>query len=130
MDLVSGRIEAGIGNVTLSVGLVQDGSLRALAVTSKTRMERLPDVPTVEEAGFSDFESVGGYALEAPRGTAPEILARINSIVNGYLATEAGRRDVDALGMQPVGGKPNDVRAWNESESERWGPLIKAVVPD
>jgi tripartite-type tricarboxylate transporter receptor subunit TctC len=130
MDLVSGRIEAGIGNVTLSLGFVLDGSLRALAITSRTRMERLPDVPTVEEAGFPGFESVGGYALEAPRGTAPEILARINGIVNGYLGTDTGRRDIDALGMQPAGGTPADVRAWNTSESEWWGPIIRAVVPN
>ena len=128
MDLVSGRVQAGIGNVTLFLGLVMDGSLRALATTSKTRIVQLPDVPTVEQAGFPGFESAGGYALEAPRGTTPEILAKINGIVNGYLGTETGRRAIEALGMQPAGGSPDDVRLWNKSESERWGPIIKAVV--
>jgi tripartite-type tricarboxylate transporter receptor subunit TctC len=130
MDLLSGRIDAGIGNVVLSLGFVLDGSLRGLAVTSRMRMDRLPDVPTVEQAGFPGFESAGGYALEAPRGTAPEILARINSIVNAYLRTETGRSDVDAIGMQPAGGTPEEVRAWNKTENERWGPIIKTVVPN
>jgi tripartite-type tricarboxylate transporter receptor subunit TctC len=130
LDLVGGRIEAGIGNVTLSLGFVLDGSLRALAITSKTRMARLPDVPTVEQAGFPGFESVGGYALEAPHGTAPEVLARVNRIVNAYLGTETGRNDVDALGMQPAGGTPDDVRAWNKTQNERWGPIIRAAVPN
>jgi len=130
MDLIGGQIEASINYVTTSLGFVLSGAARALAITSKVRMSRLPDVPTLEEAGFPGFESVGWYALVAPRGTLPEVAAKINPIVNSYIATEAGRKHLDELGMQAAGGAPDDVLAWIKTENDRWGPIVKAAVPN
>ncbi len=130
MDLIGGQVEASINYVTTSLGFVLDGKARALAITSKTRMQRLPDVPTLEESGFPGFESVGWYAVVAPHGTPADVTAKVNAIVNGYIATDAGRRHLDELGMQASGGTPEDVTAWIKLETERWGPIVKAAVPN
>jgi tripartite-type tricarboxylate transporter receptor subunit TctC len=130
MDLIGGQVEASINYVTTSLGFVIDGKVRALAITSKIRMQRLPDVPTLEESGFPGFESVGWYAVVAPRGTSAEVTAKINAVVNEYIATDAGKQHLDELGMQASGGTPEDVTAWIKLETERWGPIVKAAVPN
>jgi tripartite-type tricarboxylate transporter receptor subunit TctC len=126
-DIIAGQIEGSINYATVSVGAVKDGLMRALAITSKARSSDLPDVPTLEEAGFPGFESTGWYALVAPRGTPANIIAKINAIVNAYVASNAGVRQLAELGMQAAGGTPEDVIAWIKSEHERWGPIIKAA---
>jgi tripartite-type tricarboxylate transporter receptor subunit TctC len=126
-DIISGQIEGSINYATVSVGAVKDGLMRALAITSKARSHDLPDVPTLEEAGFPGFESTGWYALVAPRGTPAAVIAKMNAIVNAYVASDAGVRQLGELGMQAAGGTPEDLIAWIKSEHERWGPIIKAA---
>jgi tripartite-type tricarboxylate transporter receptor subunit TctC len=101
--------------------------MRALAITSKIRSRDLPDVPTLEEAGLPGFESTGWYAVVAPRGTPAAVIGKINAIVNAYVASDRGVRQLNELGMQAAGGTPEDVVAWIKSENERWGPIIKAA---
>jgi tripartite-type tricarboxylate transporter receptor subunit TctC len=126
-DIISGQIEGGINYVTVATGAVKDGLMRALAITSKIRSRDLPDVPTLEEAGFPGFESTGWYAVFAPRGTPADVVAKINAVVNAYVASDAGVRQLGELGMQAAGGTPQDVIAWIKSENERWEPVIKAA---
>lgn len=128
LDLISGRVEAGINYVTTALGLVLEGKIRALAITSKTRMSRLPDVPTFNEAGFPGFESVGWYEVVAPHGVKLNVVGKVNAIVNAYIRTEDGRKALDTLGMQAAGGSPDEAVAWIKSEDERWGPIIKSVL--
>jgi tripartite-type tricarboxylate transporter receptor subunit TctC len=126
-DIISGQIEGGINYVTVATGAVKDGLMRALAITSKIRSRDLPEVPTIEEVGFPGFESTGWYAIMAPRGTPADVIGKTNAIVNAYIATDAGIRQLNELGMQAAGGTPQDVVAWIKSENERWGPIIKAA---
>src|SRR5437764_3373167 len=83
-DIIAGQIEGSINYATISVGPVKDGLMRALATTSVKRLRDLPDVPTLEEAGFPGFESTGWYAVVAPKGLPADIAGKINAIVNGY----------------------------------------------
>jgi tripartite-type tricarboxylate transporter receptor subunit TctC len=126
-DIIAGQIEGSINYATISVGPVKDGLMRALATTSVKRLRDLPDVPTLEEAGFPGFESTGWYAVVAPKGLPADIAGKINAIVNGYVASDAGIRQLAELGMQPAGGTPADLVDWIKSENERWGPIIKGA---
>jgi tripartite-type tricarboxylate transporter receptor subunit TctC len=126
-DIIAGQIEGSINYATISVGPVKDGLMRALATTSVKRLGDLPDVPTLEEAGFPGFESTGWYAVVAPKGLPADIAGKINAIVNTYVASDAGIRQLAELGMQPAGGTPADLVAWIKSENERWGPIIKGA---
>jgi tripartite-type tricarboxylate transporter receptor subunit TctC len=126
-DIISGQIEAGINYVTTATSQVNEGLLRALAITTKIRSRDLPNVPTMEETGFPGFESTGWYAVVAPRGTPADVIGKINTIVNAFIKSEKGIKQLDDLGMQAAGGTPADVTAWVKSENERWGPIIRAA---
>jgi tripartite-type tricarboxylate transporter receptor subunit TctC len=127
-DMIAGQIEAGFNYVSVALAPVLDGKIRALAITSTTRLGRLPAVPTLTESGFPGFEAVGWYSLIVPRGTPADVIAKINSTVNAFLLTEKGRQHIDNLVMQVAGGSPEDLSAWIKSENERWGPILKAAA--
>ncbi len=127
-DLIAGQIEAGINYVTTTIGLVKAGSARALATTGATRLADLPDVPTMREAGFPGFEAVGWYGIFAPRGTPDIVGAKVNKVVNDWLASDRSVAPLRDLGMQPAGGSADDLRAWIAAEENRWGALMKRVI--
>jgi tripartite-type tricarboxylate transporter receptor subunit TctC len=127
-DLVGGQIEAGINYVTTTLALALAGTVRPLAVTSTRRVRELPQVPTLEEAGFPGFESVGWYGLFAPRGTPAEVAEKVARVVNDYLATEKGIQHLRELGMQPSGGTATDLQAWIRSENERWDAILRTIA--
>src|SRR5712671_5997534 len=81
-DLVGGQLDVACTLTTSPGPHVQAGRLRALAVTSATRTQQLPDIPTVEQAGFPGFEATAWFALAAPTGTPAEIIAKINAAAN------------------------------------------------
>ena len=126
-DLLGGQVDVGMDFMSTYLPLVADGKLRALAVTSGKRARELPDVATVQEAGFAGFEATAWYAIAAPTGTAPDIVSKINAIVNGYLRSQTGRQQLDTLGMQAAGGTADDLKAYVAAELAKWGPIVKAA---
>jgi tripartite-type tricarboxylate transporter receptor subunit TctC len=126
-DLLGDQINVAMDFMSTYLPLVTEGKLRALAVTSSKRARELPDVITVQEAGFAGFEATAWYAIAAPTGTAPDIVSRINTIVNGYLRGDKGRQQLDLIGMQAAGGTPDDLKAYIASELAKWGPIVKAA---
>lgn len=128
MDVVSGVVESTINYVTTTLGLVSSGAMRALAITSTTRMAELPDVPTLDEAGFPGFEAVGWYGIFVPRGAPAEVSEKVRAIVNAWLPTEKARAALRDLGMQSAGGGAAELERWIRQEEGRWGPILKSVV--
>jgi tripartite-type tricarboxylate transporter receptor subunit TctC len=124
-DLLSGDLQIGFNYVPTFVPAIQSGTIRGIAVTSLERIKDLPDVATVHEQGFPGFEATGWNALVAPAGTPREIVDKINAVVNAWLASDAGRAQLDKIGMTPLGGTPQALRTFLESESAKWGPIIK-----
>jgi tripartite-type tricarboxylate transporter receptor subunit TctC len=126
-DLLGGQIDIGINFTPGLVELVANGSLRGLATTGLERSRQFPNVPTVHELGFRSFESVAWYSVLAPTGTPREIIMKLNGAINGYLRSDTGVRELAPLDMAPVGGTPEDLRAYIDSEVAKWGPIIKAA---
>ena len=124
-DLLSGNIDLSVNFLPAIVSLLKENLLRGIAVTTLQRSKQLPDVATVAESGFPGFESVAWYALVAPAGTPPPILQRLNALTNDYLKSDLGRAHLDVLDMQPVGGTPEDLKAYIAAEVAKWGPIIK-----
>jgi tripartite-type tricarboxylate transporter receptor subunit TctC len=124
-DLVGAQIDVGVGLVPSYVSMVNAGQLRGLAVTSSKRSEQLPDVPTAEEAGFPGFEATAWYVLAAPAGTPPDIIQKINAVVNDYIRSEKGKQQFYTLDMQAAGGTPAEATAFIASEMVKWAPVIK-----
>jgi tripartite-type tricarboxylate transporter receptor subunit TctC len=126
-DLIAGQIDLSINFTPGLMGSLQNGSLRGIAVTTLQRSKKLPEIPTVSESGFPGFESVASYSVVAPAGTPRDIVVKLNTLINGYLASEQGRNDLDTLDMQPSGGTPEDLRDFIAGEVGKWGPIIRAA---
>lgn len=118
-DVLGGQIEAGFPGF-----VPQLADMKALAVTSPTRMDLLPNVPTVRETGIADLVAGTWFALVAPAKTPTDILEKLNATVRDYMASAAGKKFLGALGMQPIGGTPADAKAYIAAEAARWAPLI------
>ena len=107
--------------------LVAGGKVRALAVTTSQRVAQLPDVPTVQEAGFGGFEATAWYAIVAPTGTPPDIVSKVNKAVNAFLKSDKGKTVLEQNSLQGVGGSPEDLKAFIDSERAKWRPVIEAA---
>jgi tripartite-type tricarboxylate transporter receptor subunit TctC len=126
-DLVGGQLDFACTLTTSPGPHVQAGRLRALAVTSAVRTQQLPDVPTVEQAGYPGFEATAWFALAAPTGTPKEIIDRISATVNAFISSDRGKQDLSKLDSLPAGGTPEATKAFIAAEVRKWGPIIKAA---
>lgn len=123
-DLIGGQIHLATPNLGGAIAHIQQGKLRALAVTSRERSPRLPDVPAVAEV-LPGFENAGWFGLMAPAGTPPEIVDRIYRDSARILNSEEFRDKLAQQGMVPVANSPADFAAAIRAESERWAKVIK-----
>ena len=126
-DLLGGQVQIMFDNMPAILPQVKSGKLRALAVTTPKRSPSVPELPTMIEAGLPGFESQGWFALLAPAGTPQPIIDKINREVNRMLQTDEFKAKLVALGAEPVGGSPADFATHIQSESDRWGKVIKAA---
>ena len=106
---------------------VNAGNLRALAVLAPARSNVLPDVPTTREAGLPGLESGTWYTVMAPNGTPHPIIAKINNAVNRALGEPAFRKRVMDMGLTIMGGTPEEVTTYIESEARRWSELVRSA---
>ncbi len=126
-DLVGGQLDFACTLTTSPGPHVQAGRLRALAVTSTTRTQQLPEVPTVEQSGCPGFEATAWFALAVPTGTPVEIIQKINAAVNAFINGDKGKQDLRKLDSLPAGGTPEQTKAFIAAEIRKWGPIIKAA---
>jgi tripartite-type tricarboxylate transporter receptor subunit TctC len=126
-DLLGGQVNVAMDFMPTYLQLVADRKIRAIAVTTSQRVAQLPDVPTVQEAGFRGFEATAWYAIVAPAGTPPEIVGKVNKAVNAYIASDKGKALLEQNSLQGVGGSPEDLKAFIDGERAKWGPVIEAA---
>lgn len=124
--LVSGEVSAYFGNPISGLSLVQSGKLHALAVTSKTRMEVIPQVPTMVESGFKDFEVVEWNGFFLPAGTPKSIVDKLGNSVRLAVDNPEVRKVMIPKGIQPVGSGPEEFSKFVHEQVERWGALVKS----
>jgi tripartite-type tricarboxylate transporter receptor subunit TctC len=126
-DLAEGRIDFSFASSTLAQ-LAKAGRIRAIASTGRTRSPSFPDVPTVAEQGFADYEVVNWFSLLAPRGTPADIVQTLNTALNQALAREQMReRLVNDLDFTVHTSTPAEVRAFIAEEQDRWARIIKSA---
>ena len=114
-------------NAPSSMGFIQQGKLRALAVTSSKRLPNLPDVPTLDEAGVKGYESLSWSGIVAPAATPQPVIAKLNEAIDRILKSEDIKRRLAGLGVEPVGGPPEAFARHIRVESDKWGKLIKSA---
>jgi len=126
-DLLGGHVDSMMENLPPLIGNLKDGRLRALAVTTKTRAASNPDVPTVAEQGYPDYEQSAWSALVAPAGTPPAVIARLNSAMNQALRSDSVGKELRSRSQEPLGGAPQDVQTQIRKELPKWEGIIKAA---
>jgi tripartite-type tricarboxylate transporter receptor subunit TctC len=126
-DVVAGQVTMLFDNAPSSLGFIQQGKLRALAVTSPKRLPNLPDVPTMHEAGIKGYESLSWSGIVAPAATPRPVIAKLNQAIDRILKTEDARRRLAALGVEPVGGPPEAFAKHIRAETDKWSKLIKST---
>ena len=124
-DLLGGRVTMMFDNMPSSLPLVRDGKLRALGVTSARRSAAAPDIPTIAEQGLPGFEAVSWFALFAPAGTPKPVIDKLQAEVSKQLkSTDIGKRLTD-IGLEPVGGTPEELAAYQRAEIVKWAKVVK-----
>ena len=125
-DLLGEHIDLAMDSMAAYVPNIKEGKLRALAIAGAARWPGLPNVPTVAEAGVPIEASVW-YALLAPTGTPPEIIAKVNAAANEALKAQQSKDIFDNLGIVAAGGSPTDLSSFIAGELAKWAPIIKAA---
>ena len=123
-DLLSGQVQVYFGVMPASLGYIRAGKLRALAVTSATRQEALPDVPTVGEF-LPGFEARGWYGIVVPKATPAEFVGKLNQEINAALADPNMKKRLTDLGVAVFAGSPADFGKFIADETEKWAKVVK-----
>ena len=127
IDTVAGRVQMFFSTIPAALPHLKSGKLRALAVTSKHRVEMVPDVPTVDESGLPGFEVVGWFGIFAPTGTPKTVIMKLNESINVVLKMPDIRERLARQGLIPGGGSPEDLRDLLSADLSKWGKLIKEI---
>jgi tripartite-type tricarboxylate transporter receptor subunit TctC len=125
-DLLAGQVQVYFGGATASIEHIKGGRLRALAVTTTTRSQALPDIPTVSEF-VPGYEASSWFGVGAPKDTPPAIVDRLNKEVNAGLADPKIKTRLADLGGTLLAGSPADFGNLIANETEKWGKVIRAA---
>jgi tripartite-type tricarboxylate transporter receptor subunit TctC len=124
-DLLGGQIEVMFTTVASVSSYIANGSLRALAVTSAKRSPAFPDLPTIAEAGVPGYVADGWYALYAPAGTPPDVIARLNGAVAKAAQAESFKKLEKTEGLIIAPGTPQELDRYIRSEAAHWREVIE-----
>ena len=124
-DLLGGRISLMFTDAAPALGFIREGKLKVLAVSSGTRLDALPDVPTMVEAGVAGFEVTAWHAMLAPPGLPAPIAALLSRELHGYLSASSTRDRLKEIGVQILDRPPAEQVAYTRAEIARWGEVIR-----
>jgi tripartite-type tricarboxylate transporter receptor subunit TctC len=124
-DVVGGHVDMTFEGTSVLLPLIQAGQLRALAVTSATRIPQLPDVPTMVESGYAGFTTTAWTALLAPAQTPPDVVLRLNAAVNEALKSPELKGALAAISSDPLGGPPETLTRIITADIAIWSPVIQ-----
>jgi tripartite-type tricarboxylate transporter receptor subunit TctC len=123
-DLLAGRIQIGADGLSLLLPHIREGKVRALAVTSTTRLPEIPDVPTLAEVGIDGYPPQTFMGLVAPAGTPRAIVSKLNAVVNDVLRSATLRASLAKLGFKEAPGSPDDFARLIATDAEKWAAVV------
>jgi tripartite-type tricarboxylate transporter receptor subunit TctC len=124
-SVLGGQTPLSFGAIAPALPLVKSGKLRAIAVTGKTRMPTVPDVPTFAEAGFPEIQGETWFCVVAPKGTPQDIIAKLHAAVAKAVADPDVRQKLDVLGYVPLMSSAEETTARFKSDGETWAKVIR-----
>jgi tripartite-type tricarboxylate transporter receptor subunit TctC len=125
-NVIGGHIPAAFNPEAPLLPHLRAGTIRAIAVTTLRRSSALPDTPTIAESGFPGFDAATWHALVAPAGTPKEVIEALHRAVEGTLNDRPTRKALTDLGVDVVGGKPEELREYLKSEIPKWAEAVKS----
>lgn len=126
-DLLGGQVDFQFDQISVASPFIKEGRLRALAVTTAQRVPMLPDVPTFAEAGVKGMDASTFTGLLAPKGTPPEILAKLSKALDGILKQPDIIKRFADLGAEARGSSPQAFTQYLAAEDARWAPVIESA---
>jgi tripartite-type tricarboxylate transporter receptor subunit TctC len=128
-DIAAGHVDLGFAEAGASLPLIREGKVRALAVSSTTRLPTVPDVPPFgEAAGSPEFEAVSWHVLFAPSGTPQDIVDRLHQEMRRIMSAPDMKKRAADIGLIPLDSPPiADIRRYIASEQEKWGSLVRKL---
>jgi tripartite-type tricarboxylate transporter receptor subunit TctC len=123
-DLVGGRLDFMVTTLPSIVGFLDSARAKPLAVTTPERAKRLPEVPTIAESGFPDYQTAGWYGFAVPKGTPPEVVTKLRDATVAAANTPDVQKSLDIEGAVVVGSTPEEFGTFMQGESKRWAELI------
>jgi len=126
-DLLAGRIDVFIGAINSLLPLIKEGKLRAIAMAGKTRVPSLPEVPTIAELAFPDYELGSAVGLVAPAGTPPDVVETLNREVGKIIATQGFRERMQKIGLDVVGSTPAAYAKFLSDDYNKWAKVVAAA---
>lgn len=126
MDALAGNVDLLLSSVPSAMAQIKSGKLRALAVTSAKRSSSLPDVPTVAESGFKDFDVSTWYGVFAPAGTPAAVVTTLNTEINKLLATPDMKAAIQAQGAEAQAMTPAQLTTLLKNDYAKWKGIVEA----
>lgn len=126
VDLLGGHVQVYFGPIAPSIQHIKAGTLRALAVTTASRSEALPDLPTIAEF-LPGFAMSAWQGLAAPRETPPDVIARLNYEVNAVLADSKLKARLAELGTTPLTGSAEEFSSLIVADTEKWAKVVRTA---
>jgi tripartite-type tricarboxylate transporter receptor subunit TctC len=126
-DMLGGHIDAMMLSAVSVKPLLESGKIKALAVSSATRLESLPDVPTVAELGYRGFQTNNLQALFAPAGTPADVIGKLNAAAVAALRTPEAKEKIAGQGLIIVADSPASAAKSMKDEMARWSPVVQKL---
>jgi tripartite-type tricarboxylate transporter receptor subunit TctC len=127
IDLLANQVDLYFAATASALPHVRSGKLNAIAVTTPNRIPALPDVPTIAESGFPNYEATLWYGLIGPKGMPVAVVEKLNTVVNQILKKPSAREKIQADGAEPAGGTAVEFRESISNEIQIWGKVVKDI---
>lgn len=125
--LLTNSVDLMFVDLAAAVPLFEAGNLKILAVATEERLQEIPSIPTLEEVGLTAFRSTTWNGIVGPPKTSPAVVAKVNAAVNAVLTSPEIKDSFGKLRLIPLGGSPQEMAAFVDSERARWAHIIKAA---
>jgi tripartite-type tricarboxylate transporter receptor subunit TctC len=127
VDLLANQVDLYFAATASALPHVRSGKINAVAVTTPNRIPALPDVPTIAESGFPNYEATLWYGIIGPKGMPIAVVDRLNTVINQILLKPSAREKIQADGAEPAGGTAVAFRESIANEIQIWGKVVKDI---
>ena len=125
-DVIAGHVDMMFATASSVVSHIKEGQVRALAVTTLKRSSVLPDIPTMDELGIKNFDATTWHGLVAPARTPPDVVVILHRALVATLDDGAVKKSLADLGIDIIGGSPEEFARYIRSEIPKWTAIVKA----